>query len=113
MSQYSNSSGESIETAIKISGVANHSAGVQAEYNYLTQKHGQARVGWTMRGQALMHQGNRAYDRLDIVLSDGTEKSYYFDITEFFGQLEREMQPEHEPNLIARILNTIQRLFRG
>lgn len=111
MTKYSNNSGETMEDAIVITQVANHSAGVQAEYNYIIQKHGQVRQGWTMRGQALMQQNGRAYDRLEIVLADGSPKTYFFDISAFFGQIDDVLPPQ--PSLLQQIVAAIRRFFGG
>lgn len=114
MVQYSSHSGESLQEAVIISKVANHSAGVQAEYDYVIKKHGQPRIGWMMQGQSLIENEGRAYDRLDIVLKDGSQKSYYFDITEFFGKFEDElMQLKPQPSLLQQIFGAIRRLFGG
>jgi hypothetical protein len=111
MAKYSNNSGETMEDAIVITDVANHDAGVKAEYDYIIQKHGQARVGWTMRGQALMHHNGRAYDRLEIVLQDGSPRTYFFDITGFFGQIDDMLPPQ--PSLIKQILLAMRRWLFG
>lgn len=113
MAQYSNHSGESMEEAIVISHVANHSDGVQAEYAYIVQKHGQARVGWMMCGQALLHDKGKAYDRLEIVLNDGSPKVYFFDISAFFGQIDDEIPIAPQPSLGQQIVRAIRRLFGG
>jgi hypothetical protein len=43
--------------------------------------------GTTMKEQALINHGNRVYDKLDVLLPDGSSRSYYFDITSGFGKL--------------------------
>jgi hypothetical protein len=40
-----------------------------------------------MKEQALINHGNRVYDKLDVLLPDGSSRSYYFDITSGFGKL--------------------------
>ncbi|MFN8607124.1 MAG: DUF4919 domain-containing protein [Vulcanimicrobiota bacterium] len=44
-------------------------------------------AGWRMQSQGLVHQGARAYDRLNVVNSEGKGFSIYFDITGWFGKL--------------------------
>jgi len=79
-------SGNAIENAISIQGVPNHVAGVLAEYQYLSQKFGRRGVDWEVGGQTLLQVGRRRYDKMDIIVSDGTHEVVIFDITEFFGK---------------------------
>lgn len=79
-------SGDTIERAVIIRGVSNHVLGVESEYLFLTQKFGQRGIDWNLERQTLLTPGNRAYDEMSIKLSDGTERTIIFDITEFFGK---------------------------
>lgn len=71
---------------IKISDVEDHFKGVAAEYKYIEEKFGKNKRDWRRRSQALIKKEGVYYDRIDLVLSDGSEKSIYFDITSFWGK---------------------------
>jgi VCBS repeat-containing protein len=40
-----------------------------------------------MGEQSLQKHGARLYDAMEITTSDGTRKTVYFDISEFYGKL--------------------------
>jgi hypothetical protein len=42
--------------------------------------------GYMLIMQQLLFNNEKPYDRLDILLNDGTEKSYYFNISTFYGK---------------------------
>lgn len=77
--------GQSIETAVVINATS-PLIGVAAEYEYVTSRHGQQNAGWSLESQALIQQNGRLYDVLNIKLSSGESRSYYFDITKFYGR---------------------------
>jgi hypothetical protein len=60
--------------------------GVGMEYDYVIAQHGQMHEGWTLESQQVFFDGDRRYDRLDIVLSNSEKLSYFFDITDFYGK---------------------------
>ena len=81
-------SGESIETAIEISGVhINHLIPIQASIiKYLFDDE-----PWTKVGQSLVYVNDKAYDKIEVVrllLDDGETKRYefWFDISECYGR---------------------------
>jgi hypothetical protein len=39
------------------------------------------------RGQALIHEDGKAFDRMDVTLPDGREMALFFDISQIFGRL--------------------------
>jgi hypothetical protein len=57
------------------------SAGIAAEYAWLRNNY----PGYTFKRQSLNYQKEKPYDILNIVTSQGEEKSIYFDISNFFG----------------------------
>jgi hypothetical protein len=85
-SPFTGGAGDTPETAIIIRGMPNHTRGVQAEYLYLTRRFGRRGTDWELTKQALLQVGGRSYDEMRIKLSDGTQKTIFFDITEFFGK---------------------------
>ena len=81
-------SGESIENAIVISGVHfNHIIPIQASIiKYLFDDE-----PWTKVGQSLVYVNDKAFDKIDVVkllLEDGETKRYefWFDISECYGK---------------------------
>jgi len=40
---------------------------------------------WKLSMQSLISGNGKHYDVLDIEMKDGTRRSFYFDITSFFG----------------------------
>jgi len=76
--------GDSPETAVIIRGATNGVAGVEAEYRYLREKFGQQNRDWHLTRQALMRKGDRMFDVMHLELADGSKRTLYFDITEFF-----------------------------
>ena len=86
MIKFSKNSGESIEDAIKILNASNESEGVTAEYQYLSERYGERGTDWKLERQSLLSEKGRSYDKMEIALSDGTKKTIYFDISDFFGK---------------------------
>jgi hypothetical protein len=41
---------------------------------------------WNLKLQSLVQNEGKFYDRMDLIFSDGSEKTIYFDITKFFGK---------------------------
>ena len=80
---YGGGSGDTIQDAIVIRGARNEAAGVQAEYGYIRQELG---TGCKGQSQSLLKEGDRYFDAITVELSDGTERVFYFDVTEFFGK---------------------------
>jgi hypothetical protein len=59
------------------------SEGVAWEYAWIREHYGEYRK----KEQGLvMNPGGRALDRVTVQLSDGTEKTFYFDISRYFGR---------------------------
>lgn len=84
---FSNNAGLSQDDAIVIMNTINDSEGVDAEYYYLEQRFGDRLEDWDLVSQALLDQGEKIYDRMDLTLSSGSSVTIYFDITDFFGKL--------------------------
>ena len=94
---YAGGDGSSFETAVVVE-ADDTLAGVQAEYAYVAARHGRREVDWRVTSQALIGQKDRHYDVLDVELKSGESKSYYFDITQFFGKLQ-----EDSPQLLKAV----------
>jgi hypothetical protein len=113
MVTYAGGNGETIENAIVIVNAASPDEGVRAEYEYIMRHYGKPQVDWQMRGQALMHHEGKPYDQMNFVLNDGTEKTLYFDISEFFGRdtdyLMGRIQSKKSP--LQRFIDSAKRLL--
>lgn len=79
--------GLSLATALVIR-AENSWIGVGMEYEYIIARHGQMYEDWTLKSQRLFPRDDTGctYDQLNIVLNDGQELSYFFDITDFYGR---------------------------
>ena len=73
--------GRSMQTAILIVGASCESDGVDSEYAWVAAN----RPGATVQGQALLQDGDRVFDQLNLLV-DGTPETVFFDITDFFGK---------------------------
>ena len=82
-------SGESTENSIKILHAKGEDDGIASEYYYLQSRYGRPKVDWNLNSQSTVAANGRAYDKMDIQLSDGMRKTIYFDITGFFGKFNR------------------------
>jgi hypothetical protein len=79
--------GDTPATAVLVSGAPNSRVGIDAEYYYLGKIFGQPNVDWKLKRQSVLQEKGKVYDRMDLELKDGSKKTVFFDITEFFGKL--------------------------
>jgi hypothetical protein len=81
---YSGGSGESIEDAVRITGVDNQSAGLDAEYAYVAQKHGARNKDWRVTNQSVVQEKGKMYEliELELILTK-EQRIYYFDVSAF------------------------------
>ena len=77
--------GDCKENAVVIH-APNHLLGIMAEYQYVGNQCGVRNRDWKLCMQSLVSGNGKAYDVLDIEMKDGTRRSFYFDITAFFGK---------------------------
>jgi hypothetical protein len=68
---------------------ANESDGITAEHDYIAAHPCASGGEWQWTKQALLTSPNgHSFDRIDVKCStSGDTRSYYFDITSFFGHL--------------------------
>jgi hypothetical protein len=78
---FSGGDGSSIEQAVVIHG-ATEGTGIRAEYDWIEVQH----PHFKRKGQALLNEHGKIYDEVNVETAEGRPKSYYFDITEFFGK---------------------------
>jgi hypothetical protein len=81
---YEDRGGESPATAIIIHGAPDSGAGVHSEYEFLCARFGVRGHDWEMQMQELGATDGRHWDRLTIKLANGTKRTLYFDISEFY-----------------------------
>jgi len=81
---YTGGTGESIEDAVKITGIDNQSAGLDAEYAYIAKKHGLRNKDWRVTNQSVVQEKGKMYEliEIDLILSKG-QRIYYFDVSAF------------------------------
>lgn len=83
---YSGGDGSTINTPVIIHAQTSE-MGVPAEYAFVAKKHGKRDEAWKLKTQFLLKSDSgRDIDLLVVELSNGSEASYHFDITEFFGK---------------------------
>jgi len=81
---YSGGSGESIEDAVRITGVDNQSAGLDAEYAYIVQQHGLRNKEWRVANQSVVQEKGKMYELIEIeLIPTKAQRIYYFDVTAF------------------------------
>jgi hypothetical protein len=81
---YSGGSGESIDDAVRITGIDNQSAGLDAEYAYITQKHGARNKDWRVTNQSVVQEKGKMFELIEIDLIVTKEpRIYYFDVSAF------------------------------
>jgi len=79
--------GSSLRNAIVLH-ARNEDEGVRSEYEYVAALTCNGGGHWKVTRQALVSAGGRSYDILSATCSDGgAERSFFFDITGFFGKL--------------------------
>ncbi len=82
--QFSGGSGDSNEDAVVITGVHKQHEGLDAEYSYISQKHGIRNKDWRVVGQTIIKEKESIFDVIEIMLGSGSDRRiYYFDVTSF------------------------------
>lgn len=76
--------GSSMHAAVVIKGAKGEQDGTAAEYKYLDLL--LPDTSHTVRSQALLEDGGRSFDRLDVELGGGKSMTVFFDITDYFGK---------------------------
>ncbi|MDO5577606.1 MAG: hypothetical protein Q4F84_11065 [Fibrobacter sp.] len=69
---------------MKIAGVQKQSQGVEAEDNWIAQKHGIKDKDWKIAARAKIKEDGKIYDMIEIsLISDSSMRIYYFDVSDF------------------------------
>ncbi|MBD3418741.1 MAG: hypothetical protein GF398_01360 [Chitinivibrionales bacterium] len=68
--------------AIVIIGATNQKEGVQAEYEFISEKYGKRKKEWKVVAQSISRDTDKLFDIIEIeTIPDGDRYFYYFDIT--------------------------------
>jgi hypothetical protein len=79
--------GDSLQSAIVIKKTPKGFSAAGAELLFLTQRFGERGTGWTLKHQDLLQVDSKTYDTYTVVLADGSERSLFFDITEWLSRV--------------------------
>ena len=63
---------------------------IPKEYALISGMFGEEGVEWILTEQELLEEDGHFYDRMDIVLENGEEKSVFFDISKIFKRANKE-----------------------
>jgi len=80
--------GDTRETAIRITNAMDDNEGIATEYCYIAYVLGRTNKEWTRSKQSLTNpdEKGRRFDVLEINVTSGGQKTFYFDITDFMGR---------------------------
>ena len=81
--------GHSFATAIVIKKTPKGLSAAGAEHLILMQRFGTRGEGWSLTRQELVRQDGRVFDTFHIVLSGGTERTLYFDVTDWLARIQQ------------------------
>jgi hypothetical protein len=82
---YEGGEGATVDEAIVVRGATSDLEGTAAVFGWILTHVG-TRDDWSLTSQMSGEVGERHIDTIDIVLSDGTPRRLYFDVTESFGR---------------------------
>lgn len=85
---YTGGNGDTFHDAVIINGARDKSAGVAAEYRYISNKHGERGSGWYLVGQTVIREKNKIVDVIEIQLGEDSSnrRIFYFDVGDFLGK---------------------------
>ena len=81
--------GDSIESAIIIKKTPKGLSAAGAEHLFLTKRFGRRGNDWTLEQQDLRQVDGRVYDVYSVVLSGGTQRTLYFEVTDWLAAAQR------------------------
>jgi hypothetical protein len=79
--------GDTRQTAIVVKKVPRGLSAEGAEYMLLQKWFGERGPDWTLLRQTMLQVEGRTYDAYNVVLADGSQRSLYFDVTEWLARL--------------------------
>ncbi|MEI8350611.1 MAG: hypothetical protein WCI77_10730 [Candidatus Omnitrophota bacterium] len=85
--------GNSIEKAIVIKYIGEYNKSINQEYQHIAAKFGTRGKDYEIMGQKLLQYNNKFYDEITVkLLTSRQERKLYFDISEPFAQLRRQLR---------------------
>jgi hypothetical protein len=81
--------GDTLQTAIVIKKTPRGLSAAGAEYMLLAKWFGERDKQWTMKRKTMVQADGRTYDTYEVMLSDGTHRQLYFDVTEWLARATR------------------------
>jgi hypothetical protein len=79
--------GDTLQTAIVIRKTPRGLSAAGAETMLLRKWFGERGRNWTLKNQTMLVADGRTYDAYEVMLSDGSERRLYFDVTEWLARL--------------------------
>lgn len=79
--------GDTPQTAIVIKKTPRGLSAAGAEYMLLQKWFGERGKSWTLKRQELLQVDGRTYDAYEVVLTDGSARQLYFEVTEWLARL--------------------------
>ena len=79
--------GDTLQTAIAIKKTPRGLSAAGAEHMLLRKWFGERDTNWTLKHGSMLQLDGRTYDIYDVVLSDGSGRRLYFDVTEWLSRL--------------------------
>src|ERR1044072_2308294 len=81
--------GDTLQTAIVIKKTPRGLSAAGAEYMLLNKWFGVRQADWTLKRQEMLQVEGRTYDTYEVVLTNGSEKRLFFDVTEWLSRTAR------------------------
>jgi hypothetical protein len=79
--------GDTLQTAIVIKKTPRGLSAAGAETMLLRKWFGERGTNWTMKQQAMVQVDGRTYDTYEVVLTSGSERRLFFDVTDWLARL--------------------------
>ena len=79
--------GDSLQTAIVIKKTPRGLSAAGAETMLLQKWFGERGKNWTMKAEKMVQVDGRTYDAYEVLLTDGSERRLYFDVTDWLARL--------------------------
>lgn len=83
--RFSGGTGADYKQAVIIEGATSSMEGAHLERGWLTDHFGQPGTDWKIAEQALITEEGRPFDRVRLLLADGSRREIWFDISSFYG----------------------------
>ena len=81
--------GDTLQSAIVIKKTPRGLSAAGAEFMLLGKWYGEWQKDWTLARQEMLQVEGRTYDAYEVVLTDGSLKRLFFDVTEWLSRTSR------------------------